>query len=116
MTQTSQILARLAEHRGRGVEAERHRVEWPGVGRRSGHAGEDPLAQDGRPPEEHLALVGEVPEEGALGQPGALGDLRGGGLVEAAFGEQCERGLLQTASAVRFPSTHASSLPGVDSH
>lgn len=35
--------------------------------------------------EKDLALVGEVPEEGPLRDAGTLGDVVGGGLIEAAL-------------------------------
>jgi len=40
------------------------------------------------PCHEEFALVGEVPEEGALGNPGALSDLRDRRGVVALLGEQ----------------------------
>jgi hypothetical protein len=51
-----------------------------------------------------------VPEEGALGQPGASGDLSGRGLVEPPRREQSQSGFLQSAATVRLPSTHAAIL------
>jgi hypothetical protein len=45
--------------------------------------------------EEDLTLVGEVAEEGPLGEAGAGGDVPGRGLVVAALQIQLERGLLQ---------------------
>jgi hypothetical protein len=39
--------------------------------------------EQGRPAEEHFPLVGEVPEEGALGQTGSIGDLGSCRSVEA---------------------------------
>jgi hypothetical protein len=39
--------------------------------------------QECRSTEEHFSLVGEVPEEGTLGQPRSGGDLGGCGLVES---------------------------------
>ena len=83
--------------------------------RGAGHAGHDPLLEEGRPAEEHLPLVGEVPEEGALGQPGSVGDLGGRGLVESPLGVQGQSRLLQPPAAVRLPSTHELD-PTVDSH
>ena len=78
-----QVPAELAEHGGGGVEAPGNGVEGAVGCRRAGHAGHDPLLEEGRPTEEHFSLVGEVPEEGALGQPGSGGDLGGRGLVES---------------------------------
>jgi len=57
--------------------------------------------------EEHLALVGEVAEERALGEPGAGGDLGHGGLLVAPLGVELERRLLQTPGGIWFPTTHA---------
>ena len=57
--------------------------------------------------EQNLALVGEVPEERSLGQPGPLGDLRHGGLLEPALAVERERRLLEPAACVRLPTTHA---------
>ena len=57
--------------------------------------------------EEHLALVGEVAEERALGESGARGDVGHGGLLVAALGVELERGLLQAPGGVWFPTTHA---------
>jgi hypothetical protein len=58
------------------------------------------------PVEQHLALVAEVPEEGALGQPDGLRDLRGGHLLEPAGGEQFECRCLQALSRSRLPARH----------
>ena len=54
--------------------------------------------------EQHLALVGEVAEERALGEVGARGDLRRRRLVIAALGEQVERGGRQAFTGVGFPA------------
>jgi hypothetical protein len=59
-------------------------------------------------PEQHFALVAEVPEEGALGQAGAFGDLRDRGLVVAALDEQVHRGFFKASSGVRRPTAHGS--------
>jgi hypothetical protein len=48
-----------------------------------------------------------VPEEGAFGEAGALGDLRHGGLVEAAFGVELQCGAFEPPARVRLPSAHA---------
>lgn len=55
---------------------------------------------------EHLALVGEQPEERSLVHAGAGGDLRSGGLLEALGGVQLQRGLGKTAARIRLPSPH----------
>jgi hypothetical protein len=50
-----------------------------------GHGADQGLAQAGLAVEENLALVGEVPIEGALGDARPRGDLRDGDLVEAVL-------------------------------
>ena len=110
-----QVPAELAEHGGGGVESPGNGVEGAVGCGRAGHAGHDPLLEEGRSTEEHLSLVGEVPEEGALGQPGSGGDLGGGGLVESPLRVQGERRFLQPPATVRLPSTHGLD-PSVDSH
>jgi len=57
--------------------------------------------------EQHLALVGEVAEERALGESGARRDLGHGGLVVAPLGIELERRLLQASGGIRLPTTHA---------
>ena len=47
-----------------------------------------------------------MPEEGALGEPGAVGDLGRSGLVEPTLAIQLQRGLRQPASGVGTPTTH----------
>ena len=66
----------------------------------------DALLQLTGSPEQHLALVGEVAEEGALGQAGTIGDLGDGRLLVTAFGVELERGLLEAAGRIWQPSTH----------
>jgi hypothetical protein len=56
--------------------------------------------------EEHLALVGVVPEEGAGGEPGPLRDLRDGRRREALLGEELESGVFEPFPRVRTPSAH----------
>jgi hypothetical protein len=63
-----------------------------------------------RRPEQHLALVGEVAEEGPLGEPRALGDVGHGRLVEAALAVQLHGGLLEPLARVGFPSGHETTL------
>ncbi len=110
-----QVPAKLAEHGGGGVEASGHGVEGAVGCWRAGHPGHDPLPEEGRPTEEHLSLVGEVPEEGALGHPGLGGDLGGCGLVEPPLRVQRQSRFLQPPPTVRLPSTHVGH-PSVDSH
>jgi hypothetical protein len=57
--------------------------------------------------EEHFTLVGEVPEERPGREPCPRRDLRDGGLGEALIEEEIERGLLESFSRTRRPSTHA---------
>ena len=110
-----QVPAELAEHGGGGGEPTGDGVEGAVLRGRPGHAGHDPLLEEGRSTEEHLSLVGEVPEEGALGQPGPGGDLGGRGLVESPLRVQSQSRFLQPPATVRLPSTHARH-PNVDSH
>ena len=72
------------------------------------------LLQHGRTPEQHLALVREVPEERALGQPGTLGDLGNGGGLESTLAVERERGLLEPAAAVGLPTRHATIVANGD--
>ena len=87
---------------GRGDRVDRRR----GI-RRAGDGAHEELLQRARAPEQDLALVGEVPEERSLGQPGPLGDLRHRGLLEPALAVELQGRLLEPAARVRLPSTHA---------
>lgn len=49
-----------------------------------------------------LALVGEVPEEGAPGDPGPFGDLRHGGCVVSLLGEQIHSRDDESLARARF--------------
>ena len=90
-----------------GLEARGDRVDRRhGLGRVGDRAHEE-LLQRARAREQHLALVGEVPEERALGEPRPLGDLRHRGLLEPALAVELERRLLEPAARVRLPSSHA---------
>ena len=62
--------------------------------------------------EEDFALIGEVPEECPLSQPGLPGDLFGGGLVEATLAEEGEGRLHKSPGAVRFPTSHEAHRSG----
>jgi hypothetical protein len=80
------------ERGGGGLEAEGDRLERRGgLGGGGDALGQEP-GQRVLPGHEHLPLVREVPEEGALGQPGPVGDLGDGGDVVALLGEPVERG------------------------
>ena len=58
-----------------------------------------PLLQHLGAGEQHLALVGEVAEEGACGDPGPLGDLGDGRLLVAALDVELQRRLAEPAGA-----------------
>jgi len=76
---------------------------------RSRGVGREPCDQRGEfliAREEHLALVGEVAEEGACREAGARGDLRDGRRREALLDEQRDRCLLQPIARVWPPSPH----------
>ena len=60
--------------------------------------------------EEHLALIREIAEERAPGQPGALGDLGHGDVLEPTFLEQFECGLLEPAMCTWLPPRHIAIL------
>ena len=62
------------------------------------------------PPEQHLPLVGEVPEECSLRQARPLGDLRNRGLVEPALGVELQGRLLEAAARIGLPPAHAAIL------
>ena len=53
----------------------------------------------------HVVLRGEVAEERAPADPGGLGDVVDGGLVEPVLGEEAERGSLERRAARRRRST-----------
>ena len=98
--------ALVGEKRRRRVQRGGDDVERGCVRRRRVHPVGKRLEELLLPVEQHLALVAEVPEEGALGQPDGLRDLRGGHLLEPASGEQLERRCLQALSGTRLPTHH----------
>src|SRR6185312_3369915 len=61
--------------------------------------------------EDDLAFIGEVAKEGALGEPGALGNLGDGRLFVPVLEVQLERSELQAPARIRLPSTHTPMLP-----
>ena len=63
--------------------------------------------QRDRTAEQDLALVGEITEEGSLGEPGATRDLGDRGLFVPALHVQLEGRLRQPALRVWLPSAHA---------
>ena len=72
------------------------------------NAAAEALLEQGGSTEEHFSLVGEVPEEGALGQARPGRDLRGSGLVEPPLRVEGQRRFLEPSPAVRLPSAHLS--------
>ncbi|GLY72317.1 hypothetical protein Airi01_005840 [Actinoallomurus iriomotensis] len=94
-----------------------HRTEGPQDGRKrreafrgAGHAGGQGVAQGLLTVEEDLALVGEMPVEGALGDARPCRDLGRGDLVEAAFRVQVEGGLLQAQARRSSIARHPRSI------
>ena len=87
----------------RGDRLDRRRGLW-----RACDGADQELLQHACAREQHLALIGEVPEERPLGEPRPLGDLRHRGLLEPALDVELKRRLLQTATRVRLPPAHAS--------
>src|SRR5260221_9945264 len=85
----------------RGDDLERGRIRRRGV-----QPVHERLKELFLPVKQHLALVTEVPEEGALGQADGLRDLRRGRLLESASGEQFECRRLQALSRTRLPTHH----------
>ena len=84
---------------GHVVEGLCEDVQRGEVGGRGGDGFDEPVLERARAGEEHLALVVEVAEEGALGESGALCDVRDGHLVEAALEVELHGCLLQAAGA-----------------
>ena len=101
--------AALSQERADDVEAGGDRVDRGGGLGRAGNALREPRLELIRAGEEDLALVGEMPEERALGQPGTVGDLGDGGLLKAALVLQLEGRLGQPALGVGLPSAHGPS-------
>ena len=56
--------------------------------------------------EEHFPLVGVVPEERPLREPGPGGDFRDGRLLEAALAEELHCRALEARASLRLPSAH----------
>ena len=88
------------------------RFDRRGAGRCLHDQADEAVLQLVRAVEEDFALIGEVPEEGPLSQPGLLGDLFGGGLVEATLAEEGEGRLHKPPGAVRLPTSHAAHRSG----
>jgi len=96
----------LLDHGAHGLKRRAHRVQRPGGGRRARDGLHQQVKHRVGAVEQDLALIGEVPEERPLGQPGSGGDVGHRGLVEATFGEHLRRGLLQPAARIRLPPAH----------
>ena len=62
--------------------------------------------QRARPNEQHLALVGEVPEERPLGEAGPLGDVRHRRLLEPALAVELHGRPSKPPACVWLPSDH----------
>ena len=89
-----------------GLETRCRRVDRRKAIGRLGDRADEQVLQRARAREQHLALVGEVPEERSLGQPGPLGDLGDRGLLEPALAVELQRRLLEPAARVWLPSAH----------
>ena len=100
----------LLEQSSSGLEGGGDRVDRRCGIRRAGDGAHQELLQCARAPEQHLALVGEVPEERSLGHPARCGDLGNGGVLEPALAVEGEGGLFEPAPAVRLPTRHAAIL------
>ena len=100
------VVAVLTEQLGGRVERGRDGAHRRRGGRRGLQRGDQAVLQRLRPGEQHLALVGEVPEERPRGQSGPVGDLGHGGLLVPALDVQLHRCLAEPTARVRLPSTH----------
>ena len=69
------VFAALLENRADGLQGRGNRVDRRCAVRRAGDSADQELLQSARAPEQDLALVGEVPEERPLGEPGQRGTL-----------------------------------------
>jgi 4-carboxymuconolactone decarboxylase len=105
-----QIVAVRGERDGGGVQRRGEAIGGCRRGRSRRDRIAEQLNQHVLAAEQYLPLVGEVPEERALGQPGAVRDLGHGRGVEAVLGEQGERGAFEAFPRVRFPAGHGDSL------
>ncbi len=96
----------LAEEVGRREQGGGDRGDRARVRGRARERAHHRLLQPLRAVEQHLALVGEMAEERARGQPCALGNGGHGGLFVADLAEQFDGGLAKAARRVRLPATH----------
>src|SRR4051812_22358343 len=106
MAQQGVLPALLEQGAGR-LEGCDYRVDRRCRVRRVDKGAHEEVLQLARAPEQHLALVGEVPEERPLRQSGPGADLRHRGLFEPALRVESEGGLLEPTACVWFPSPHA---------
>jgi hypothetical protein len=103
--------ALLFEQRGECGQAHADRLErGRGVGRTGDGVDEQAFHFLGAA-EEHFTLVGEVAEEGSLGESGSLRDLRHRGLLEAAIGVERQRRLLEPAARRHRPPSPTRAVP-----
>ena len=94
-------------HRARGpFEAGRDRIERCRGRSAPGDALGQQLTQRFLSGDQNLALVREVAKERALGDAGALGDLRHGRRVVSLLGEQVDGGQDESLACSRFPARH----------
>src|SRR5205085_2053172 len=94
----------LGEHLRDRIESRRHDRERRRI-RGGGDNAREPAALElVAAAEQHLALVREVAEEGALGEPRALGDLGDGRRLVSLLVEQLDRGAHQAALGVWSPA------------
>jgi hypothetical protein len=94
----------FAEHLRHGGQPGLDSLHRAGARRRVPHHGDAAILQLGGAQEQHLALVREVAEEGALGQAGRLGDLRDCRRLVATLVKQRHCRLDQAAGGIRFPT------------
>src|SRR5208282_5760518 len=91
---------------GGGCQRGRDRIEGRGGAGGVRDRVDDDFLQGARAPEQHLALVGEMAKEGALGESRPRGDVLHGGLGVAALLEELPRSLFEPSPRIRFPSPH----------
>ena len=94
--------------RARPVPAPPPRAGWPWPGAAVSPRRQQPVHR--AVAEEHLPLVAEVPEEGALRQPRALRDVDHRRVLVAPLREQFQGGHGEPLGCVRFPAGHANSV------
>ena len=96
------------EQLGDGVESRDCRGQGIRVRRSGGDRLEPAVLQLLAAAEQHLAFVGEVAKERALGQPRGGGDLGDRRVLVSLLIKQGDRGRRQAASGIRLPPRHTS--------